>query len=146
MPTWVAWLVAIALFAWSLGVAIKIEGPVHRWYVRHSRGRVFRAASLILLTHLLWLQVALMVAGVAEALDKDGRSAAWAVLPAIAAYGPFMFVFMPTQFTLYRETRRDLEAAGATRGVARALTWLSGPFVILGLCLCIVGFVETATS
>src|SRR5688572_2543479 len=131
MPTWLVWLLTIALFAWSLWIAIKIEGPVHRWYVRHSRGRAFRAGSLILLTHLLRLQVALVVAGLAEALERDGHSAAWVMLPAIGAYGPFMFVFMPTQFTGYRDTRRDLEAAGASRGIARALTWLSAPFVFL---------------
>jgi hypothetical protein len=67
----------------------------------------------------------------------DTRWMAVMVVPAALVYGPLVIVAFPTPYGGLSAVRRDLQTAGASRGVARAIAWGSAPVAFLGV-LCIV--------
>jgi len=67
----------------------------------------------------------------------DARWAAVTVVPAALVYGPLVIFAFPTSFSGFEPVRRDLQRAGASRQVGRAIAWGGGPVAFIGL-MCIV--------
>lgn len=140
------WICASALLAWSFAGAVMIEGRVHRFVVRQAGGRAGRGVAVVLACFAAGALLAVVVAVAGELLQRHGHSPAWVVVPAIAAYGPFGLVFLPTPYAGPGPTVRDLRKVGAPLGVARAIAWTAVPCSIVGVCLCFVGLAAAAAG
>jgi hypothetical protein len=51
---------------------------------------------------------------------------------ALLAYTPVSMAALPTQFSGYAPVRGQLERAGASHGVARAVAWSGGTVALVG--------------
>ena len=146
MSNWGIALLGLGLFAWCFVAGFKVEAPLMRRLLRASRGSAWRAAGVTLLLHLVLVVVAvvLIVIGISVAEAADSNAAAGVVtVPGIGLLGPVVVCFLPARFSGVRLHRDELERTGATRAVARAITWVGAPLALLELSAAIGAFFAT---
>lgn len=146
MSGWWIGGIAVAITIWSFGLGILVEDRIFDWYLARSGTSALRAGVAVVGTHVLgligWFAVYL---GGSVAAERGGDRV-WAglvVLPALLLYGPWLVQFLPAGRFGFSFTREDLGRRGATRGVARAITWSGAPFAPLGLGLMTAAFIAT---
>lgn len=128
--------VAIGLLVWSVYWGIRIEKRLSGQLAslaRNNRGRAAAVgfgvqASALGGFLLLWL-----LSSVIGSTAGDTRWMAVMVVPAALGYGPLVVIAFPTPWGGLSAFRRDLQSAGASRQVARAIAWSSGPAAFIGL-------------
>lgn len=136
----------MAVTVWSFGLGILVEDRVFDWYLARARGRALRAAAAVVGTHVVSLVGWYAVYLGGRAIAEQAGDRAWAgalVLPALLLYGPWLVQFLPAGRFGFSFTREDLSRRGASRAVARAITWSGAPFAPLGLCLMTAAFIAT---
>lgn len=134
------WVLGIGsgLLGWAAYLDLRhamSERLARRWVaVAREQGRWAGPAAFAISLSLLLAYV--VVALVGAAIASSFGESAWAlvtVLPALAAYAPFVWSTTPTK-TGYWSWRDDLRLAGADPRLQRAIAWWAGPPSLLGLC------------
>jgi hypothetical protein len=138
----VAWFSALVLglLVWSVYWGIRIEKRLSGQLVslaRNKRGRGAAVAFGIQASALSGFLLLWLVGSLIGSIAGDPRWTAVMVVPAALVYGPLVIVAFPSSYGGFSAVRSDLQRAGASRQVARAIAWASGPVAFIGL-LCIV--------
>jgi hypothetical protein len=125
----------LGLIGWGVLAGIPVERRLVPVLVRQARGRPWRGALVSLgvqLGALAGYGIAVLVA------QLLGRPLLVVIeSAAILAYLPVLMTAIPAEFSGYAPARREMQRAGASRGVARAIAWSGGPVAVAGL-ICVL--------
>ena len=125
----------LALVGWGVLVGIRVERRLVPMLIRQARGRPWRGALMaagVQLGALAGFGIAVLVAAL---IGRLGGPSLLVVLESVAllAYVPVLMAALPTQFSGYGPARGQMERAGASRGVARAIAWSGGTVALVGM-------------
>jgi hypothetical protein len=125
----------LALVGWGVLAGIRVERRLIPVLVRHARGRPWRGALMaagVQLGALAGFGIAILVAAL---IGRLGGSSLLVVLESVAllAYMPVLMAALPTEFSGYGPVRGQMERAGASRRVARAIAWSGGTVALVGM-------------
>lgn len=134
--------VGVAVLGWSVYLDARhhwVERLASRWVSRtKNRGRWVGPCSLATSAVALTAYAALAWVGNVLATNlEDPRWALVVTIPALLAYGPFVFATVPHHISGYVSWRSELRSAGADERHQRRIAWWAGPPSLLGIVLMI---------
>jgi hypothetical protein len=127
--------VLLALVGWGVFAGVRVERRLVPMLIRRAGGRPWRGglvAAGVQLGALAGFGIAVIVAAL---IGRLGGPSLRVVLESVAllAYTPVLMAALPTEFSGYAPARGQLERAGASRGVARAIAWSGGIVALVGM-------------
>lgn len=148
---WWVFGIGAAVLGWSVYVDARhrwVERLASRWVSRtRDAGRWVGPCSLAASAVALAGYAALAWMGNVLATSLgDPRWALVVSVPALLAYGPFVFATVPHQTSGYASWRSELRAAGADERHERRIAWWAGPPSLLGIVLMIITLVSIFLS
>ena len=134
--------IGAAVLGWSayLDARHQCVERLASWWVSVTKDRGRWIGPWSLATSAVALTAYAALARIGHALARNLEDPRWALVvtvPALLAYGPFVFATVPHSTSGYVSWRSELRAAGADERHQRRIAWWAGPPSLLGVVLMI---------